>query len=106
MKVLLPEPDAPITAMNSPLPMESEMPRSARTCTSPMRYSFSSSRVSTTGMPFSEGSTAPLRSRGRARAVAAADDHLVTLGEAVEHFAALSVGEPDADHHRHRLSVL
>src|SRR5260221_10037872 len=106
MNVLFPEPEAPITARNSPLPMESEMPRSARTCTAPMPYSFCSPRVPTTGGAPLEGSTAPLCSRGRGRAVAAADDHLVAFGEPVEHFAALTVGEPDADQHRHRLSVV
>src|SRR3954464_13297642 len=102
MKVLFPEPDAPITARNSPLSMEREMPRRARTSTSPMRYSFSSARVSTTGTPLlSEGPTAPLRCRRRSGAVSAADDHLVALGEPVEHFAALAVGKSDADRHRH-----
>src|SRR4051812_48555694 len=106
MKVLLPEPDAPITATNSPLPMVSEMPRSARTCTSPITYSFSSARVSTTGGPLLEGPTSlPLRCRARsARAVAAAGDHLVVLGQPFDHFAALPVGEPDADVHRDRFS--
>jgi hypothetical protein len=37
MNVLFPEPDAPITATNSPPLMVSDTPRSARTSTSPMR---------------------------------------------------------------------
>jgi hypothetical protein len=36
MKVLLPEPDGPMTATNSPAPIDSDTPSSARTSTSPI----------------------------------------------------------------------
>ncbi len=52
IKVVLPEPEAPISATISPRRMESETPRSAGTSTWPRKYVFSmfSSRMSSTSV--------------------------------------------------------
>src|SRR4051812_36410099 len=103
MNVLLPEREPPIPATNSPALMVRVMPRSAWTSTSPIRYVFVRSRVSTTGRL--EGSTAPLL-RSAAPRLAAPDDHLVAFREPVQHFRPLAIREPHADQDGDGLAVV
>src|SRR5258708_15342091 len=104
MKVLLPEPEAPMTARNSPGRMRNETPRSACTSTLPMRYVLRRERTSTTGRaapPASDWPTAPLGGAGRAGFPA---DPLIAVLQLPRHLAALAVGLAGAHGDGHDLS--
>src|SRR5947209_10997838 len=109
MKVLFPEPDAPITATKSPLWIWRVTPRRARTSTSPTLYVRSRERTSTTGLEGATGTSLRLLRRaggvaGVGRA-AAGDDHLIAFREIAAHLGALSVGEAERHVDRLRLAV-
>src|ERR1700738_3968066 len=105
MKVLLPEPEAPMPARNSPGRMRKETPRSACTSTLPMRYVLRRERTSTTGRgapPASDWPTAPLSRAGRA---GFPDDQLVAVLQVPRHLAALAVGDAGAHVDGHELPL-
>src|SRR5258708_12281931 len=105
MKVLLPEPEAPMTARTSPGRMRNETPRSACPSTLPMRYVLRRERTSTTGRaapPASDWPTAPLGGAGRA---GFPDDQLVAVLQVPGHLPALAVGDAGPHVAGHHLSL-
>src|ERR1051326_7631356 len=118
MNVDLPEPEAPMTATNSPRRIDTLMPRSASTSMSPMRYTLRRSRIRMTSAAALRGSS---REKSRAgseakrtprcvrarlrRARHRHDDLLAFFDLAGGDFRRGSVGDPEADPDRRRFAV-
>src|SRR3990172_5724792 len=110
MSVDLPDPDAPITAVNSPGATESETPRNAWTSTEPMVYRFvtSSSRMRSMGFlqdpaEGRRGAAPPARSRGSS---GVRDDGVPGSQLALYDLGQRAVGDLGADAHWRGLLAL
>src|ERR1051326_536520 len=118
MNVDLPEPEAPMTATNSPRRIDTLMPRSASTSMSPMRYTLRRSRIRMTSAAALRGSSQEKSRAGseakrtprcvRARLRRARhrhDDLLAFFDLAGGDLRRGSVGDPETDPDRRRFAV-
>src|SRR5438477_13125872 len=111
MKVLFPEPDAPMMATKSPGRRSIETPLSAATGTSPLRQIFSirSARKSGAGVCGKRTSAAELKGATVppvARGGRIGQHHLISFGKTRDHLGALPVGNANEQGDADRLRSL